>query len=911
VELQTIGRYQLLSEIARGGMATVYLARDPRFEREVAIKVLPRIFMDDATFRARFSREAKLFAALDHPAIVPVYDFGEENGQPYLVMRLMKGGALADKIKQGPMDLLETLRVLRRIASALDHAHDQGIVHRDIKPSNVLFDQYQDAFLSDFGISRQPDSELTQTGVMSIGTPGYMSPEQIEGNQVDRRSDVYSLGILCYEMIAGKRMYKANTPTMMVVKQMTQPPPLLGEVDLELAKYQPVIDHALAKDPTQRFGKASEFVEALAPLAPLSQATIIGAPPIRISPPAPAPQEPSPAPGEEAQKVPIAVASTETVIEMAPAAPASEPLVSPVEPVEDELAPVESAQEPVEAIVTTPIEPPSEELKPAELTQEPLEEPAIVPSDLPKEEPKPETQEPAAWNVMATVVSARPAELEELLKKAASKPVEEAPSPLPEPAPADEVATQVDMAPLIIPETSIEEPKTIVGESAPTPIVEESSPVVEELAPTEEPGSPYEVATQVDMEPISIPRPSFDEPATFVGEKAPPPPVEPASPFEASTQVDMEPISIPKPSFDEPATFVGEQALAPPVEPVSPFEASTQVDMEPISIPKPSFDEPVTFVVEQAPAPPVEPVSPFEASTQVDMAPIAVPEKPVSPFEAATQVDMEPIVPGKEGIVETTPKVEEKKKIKAAKPSREKARTGRKVHPVVIVGVIGLVMLVVVGALFWLFGGGYVSSSNCLVDPGGGLLVVKSPYSGSVHIDGRISSPLEWSRAYCADMKLLELMEGPFSRVVRWWIQNDENNLYVLVRVPKEVPVRGMFVDYFWPRYENGRWERSDGLNVNIEGLFDDIYGWDETQWFSDGSANPPGMNNVEGAAHEDSLYWWFEAKKALDSREIYDWSWHTGMRVGTTDFDHLLVGIWTAKTGFSRYLQLHISMKP
>jgi len=394
------------------------------------------------------------------------------------------------------------------------------------------------------------------------------------------------------------------------------------------------------------------------------------------------------------------------------------------------------------------------------------------------------------------------------------------------------------------------------------------------------------------MAPIVMPKPSFEEPSTFVGEETAAPLIEPLSPFEASTQVDMAPIVVPE-------------------QPVSPFEASTQVDMAPIVMPKPSFEEPSTFVGEETAAPPIEPVSPFEASTQVDMAPIVVPEQPVSPFEAATQVDMAPIVPGKEHPVETAQKPADKKKSKKTAATRKPSRPAKKANPLLIVGVIGLVMLVTAGVLFWFFGGEFISTANCLSDPGGGLLLVKSPYSGSVRIDGRISSPLEWSQAYCVDMKLLEQNVGPFTRSARWWIKNDEQWLYFLVRVPKDVPVRGVFVDYFWPKYENGGWERSDGMSVTIEGEFDDVYGWDETQWFSDGSADPPGMNDVEGAAREDSQYWWFELKKPLDSRERYDWSWRTGMAIGSLDMDHFLLGLWTGETHFSRYLQLRISVKP
>ena len=155
-----INRYEVRRELGRGGMATVYLAYDPNVRREVAVKVLPRQFLHDPTFRARFAREAETIALLEHPAIVPIYDFGEDQGQPYLVMRYMPGGSLAGRLEQEPISAGETVTIIQRVCSALDRAHVQGIVHRDLKPANILFDRYGDAFLSDFGIVKK-ESETT------------------------------------------------------------------------------------------------------------------------------------------------------------------------------------------------------------------------------------------------------------------------------------------------------------------------------------------------------------------------------------------------------------------------------------------------------------------------------------------------------------------------------------------------------------------------------------------------------------------------------------------------------------------------------------------------------------------------------------------------------------------------------
>ncbi|MCA9932740.1 MAG: serine/threonine protein kinase, partial [Anaerolineales bacterium] len=259
-----IGRYQLLAELGRGGMATVYRAYDPHFKREVALKVLPREFNHDPMFRARFQREAETIAALEHPAIVPVYDFGEDDGLPFLVMRLMAGDSLADRIAEGPLPVSEVARILARVGSALDRAHEAGVVHRDLKPGNILFDQYGEAYLADFGIARLVESSATLTGSGIVGTPAYMSPEQIQGQEVDGRSDIYALGIILFEMLTGKRPYDADTPAMVLVKQMTEPTPRILDVKPDLPPTcEFVIARAMAKDVTERYARASEVAQTL------------------------------------------------------------------------------------------------------------------------------------------------------------------------------------------------------------------------------------------------------------------------------------------------------------------------------------------------------------------------------------------------------------------------------------------------------------------------------------------------------------------------------------------------------------------------------------------------------------------------------------------------------------------------
>lgn len=268
---EKIGRYEVKSELGRGGMATVFEAYDPVFERMVAVKVLPREFLHDPAFRARFVREAKTIAALEHPAIVPVYDFGEDDGQPYLVLRLMPGGSLADRLRQGPLSIDETATILRRLGSALNHAHSQGIVHRDLKPGNILFDQYGDAFLSDFGIvhvaSSTSAAPLTATGSV-VGTPTYMSPEQVYGDKaLDGRSDIYALGVILFQMLTGDLPYNADTPARLMMKHVMDPVPeiLSRRPDLPPAASE-IITKAMAKKPDERYPTAGDLSEALAAL---------------------------------------------------------------------------------------------------------------------------------------------------------------------------------------------------------------------------------------------------------------------------------------------------------------------------------------------------------------------------------------------------------------------------------------------------------------------------------------------------------------------------------------------------------------------------------------------------------------------------------------------------------------------
>lgn len=247
-------------------MATVYEAYDPRFERTVALKMLPREFMHEAEFRARFTREARTIATLEHPAIVPVYDFGEENGQPFLVMRLMTGGSLSDRLAKGAIPIDEAAVILKRLGSALDRAHSKGIIHRDLKPSNVLFDQYGDAFLADFGIVHVSSSTnaLTASGSL-VGTPTYMSPEQVYGDkQLDGRSDIYALGVILFQMLTGNTPYDADTPARMMMKHVMDPVPQILSLRPDLPPAcNEIINKAMAKERDERFSSATDLSTAL------------------------------------------------------------------------------------------------------------------------------------------------------------------------------------------------------------------------------------------------------------------------------------------------------------------------------------------------------------------------------------------------------------------------------------------------------------------------------------------------------------------------------------------------------------------------------------------------------------------------------------------------------------------------
>ncbi|NDJ86605.1 MAG: protein kinase [Chloroflexi bacterium] len=261
---ERFSHYQILSQIGTGGMARVYRAKQLNIERDVAIKIMSPTLSDQEEFQIRFKQEADLFARLEHPCILPIYDYGEHDQFLYLVLRLMEGGTL-EKLMRGKQVALEDLdRLMGQVAQALDYAHENGIVHRDLKPSNVLLDRFGNAYLMDFGIAKIVSEAQSTTMSTMMGTPAYMAPEQWKLEQVDHRSDIYSLGVMTYEMVTGQMPFRGETPYHLMYAHLHEEPSPPGEVAPGLsAQLDTVVLQALAKDPAERYATAREFAEAL------------------------------------------------------------------------------------------------------------------------------------------------------------------------------------------------------------------------------------------------------------------------------------------------------------------------------------------------------------------------------------------------------------------------------------------------------------------------------------------------------------------------------------------------------------------------------------------------------------------------------------------------------------------------
>src|SRR5512143_3485523 len=267
---QTLGKYQLVDRLGRGGMADVYKGYQPGLDRYVAVKVMHPHLAEDTNFITRFRREAKSVAELRHPYIVQVFDFDTQGENYYMVMEYIEGGQtlkqvlqkLAERAERLPIE--QTLDIVAKLADALAYAHNLGMIHRDIKPANVLLASLDRPVLSDFGIARlMNESGLTVSGML-IGTPAYMSPEQGRGERIDARSDIYSLGIVLYEMLTGQPPYDADTPYAIILKHINDPltPPHVLTSPMPEA-VERIVLKCLAKDAVDRFATMAELREAL------------------------------------------------------------------------------------------------------------------------------------------------------------------------------------------------------------------------------------------------------------------------------------------------------------------------------------------------------------------------------------------------------------------------------------------------------------------------------------------------------------------------------------------------------------------------------------------------------------------------------------------------------------------------
>ena len=254
-----IGRYEIESELTTGGMGVIILAKDPYIQRQVIVKILMYSRTLDEIYRDFFQNEAEVIAALEHPCIVPIYDFGWHGQQPYIVMRYMAGGSLQERLNKEDIKMTEMGHILKRVAEALDAAHAKGIIHRDIKPSNILFDSSGEAFLSDFGIATSKTFS-DEDGDWLVGTPAYMSPEQSQGNHVDGRSDVYALGVTLYRLLTGQLPFSSNSTTALINAHLEQPVPDIRTIKENIPSvWQEVVSKAMAKDPADRYPTAGEF----------------------------------------------------------------------------------------------------------------------------------------------------------------------------------------------------------------------------------------------------------------------------------------------------------------------------------------------------------------------------------------------------------------------------------------------------------------------------------------------------------------------------------------------------------------------------------------------------------------------------------------------------------------------------
>jgi len=260
----TLGQYRVVDQIGEGGMATVYRAYQASLNRYVALKVLPPVHARQPGFTERFQREAEAVARLNHPNILPVYDFGQTDDYSYIAMRYVEGAQTLKERMAQTLDLDQVVDIIGQIAAALDCAHRQGVIHRDVKPSNVLMDGDW-VLLGDFGLARMTEASVKLTGSgVGVGTPAYMSPEQGQGAALDHRTDIYSLGVILFEMLTGRIPHDAETPFAIVLRRVTEPLPMPRTLNPQIPEaVEQVILKALARDPNDRYASAGEMAQAL------------------------------------------------------------------------------------------------------------------------------------------------------------------------------------------------------------------------------------------------------------------------------------------------------------------------------------------------------------------------------------------------------------------------------------------------------------------------------------------------------------------------------------------------------------------------------------------------------------------------------------------------------------------------
>jgi tRNA A-37 threonylcarbamoyl transferase component Bud32/tetratricopeptide (TPR) repeat protein len=263
---ENVGPYRITAQLGSGGMATVYKAYHASLDRYVAIKVMHAAFREDRSFLSRFQREARIVAKLEHLHIVPVYDFSEHEGQPYLVMRFIEGETLKARLQTGQLTIPQAMDILRPVCQALAYAHDQGVLHRDIKPSNIMLTAQGGVFLTDFGLARIAQAgESTMSQDTMLGTPQYISPEQAQGNaNLDARTDIYSLGVVMYELLVGRVPFQADTPYAIIHDHIYSPLPMPRCLNPALPdSFERVLLKALAKERDDRYTAVDELLAAL------------------------------------------------------------------------------------------------------------------------------------------------------------------------------------------------------------------------------------------------------------------------------------------------------------------------------------------------------------------------------------------------------------------------------------------------------------------------------------------------------------------------------------------------------------------------------------------------------------------------------------------------------------------------